>query len=94
MKTRYMMSNMAHDDEFVLDFSPPLVAVLLAAERSKGSPLTEAEVLDLRDGSVCIRVRRSVADAITEQRGYADIDPERCWDQWQVVRTQLDGGSR
>jgi len=80
---------MEPDEELVLDFSPPLVAVLLASERRKGSPLTEAEVLDTRDSATCIRLKRSTAMAIAEQRGYSDIDPEQCWQQWQVIRAQL-----
>lgn len=84
------MSAMTGDD-LVLEFSPPLIALLLAAERSKGGPLTEEEVLDLRDGATCVRLPRSVAAAMADERGYADLDPERCWEQWQAVRTGLDG---
>ncbi|WP_030155400.1 hypothetical protein [Glycomyces sp. NRRL B-16210] len=79
------------DDDLVLEFSPPLIALLLAAERSKGGPLTEEEVLDLRDGATCIRMPRSVAALMADQRGYADLDPERCWEQWQTVRDGFDG---
>ncbi len=84
-----MDSDSAGEDDLVIDFSPPLIAVLLAAERSKGGPLTEEEVLDIRDGATCIRVPRRLAEATAEQRGYADLDPERCWEQWQAVRTEL-----
>ncbi|CAM3527056.1 Addiction module component [Stackebrandtia soli] len=77
------------DDDLVLEFSPPLIALLLAAERSKGVPLTEEEVLGVRDDATCIRLPRSLAAAMAEQRGYADLDPERCWEQWQAVRTRL-----
>jgi hypothetical protein len=82
-----MDSDRGGEDDLVIDFSPPLVAVLLAAERSKGGPLTEEEVLDLRDGATCIRVPRRLAEAVAEQRGYPDLDPERCWEQWRAVRT-------
>lgn len=84
-----MGTNRAGEDDLVIDFSPPLIAVLLAAERSKGSPLTEAEVLHIRDGATCIRLPRSVAEMAAEQRGYRDLDPERCWEQWRAVRTEL-----
>ena len=84
-----MNSDRAGEDDLVIDFSPPLIAVLLAAERSKGGPLTEDEVLDIRDRATCIRLPRSVADATAEQRGYPDLDPERCWEQWQTVRTEF-----
>ncbi|SDW79787.1 hypothetical protein SAMN05421504_1011535 [Amycolatopsis xylanica] len=79
----------AGEDDLVIDFSPPLVAVLLAAERSKGSPLTEEEVLDIRDRATCIRLPRSVAKATAEQRGYPDLDAEQCWEQWRAARTEL-----
>ncbi len=84
-----MDSDRAGEDDLVIDFSPPLIAVLLAAERSKGGPLTEEEVLDIRDGATCVRVPRTVAEAVAERRGYPDLDPERCWEQWRAVRTQL-----
>lgn len=76
----------SNDDDLVLEFSPPLIALLQAAERSKGGPLTEEEVLDVRDNATCIRVQRSLAEAMAQQRGYADLDPEQCWEQWQAVR--------
>ncbi|MBP2184261.1 hypothetical protein [Amycolatopsis magusensis] len=81
--------NRSEEDELVIEFSPALVAVLLAAERSKGAPLTEEEVLEIRDGATCIRLPRSLAGAMAEQRGYPDLDPEQCWEQWQTVRTEL-----
>lgn len=86
------MSTMAttSDDDLILVFVPPLVTLLLAAERSKGSPLTEEEVFDVRDGATCIRLRTSIAEAMADERGYADLDPERCWEQWQTVRAQLN----
>jgi hypothetical protein len=84
-----MDSDRAEENDLVIAFSPPLIAVLLAAERSKGSPLTEEEALDIRDGATCIRLPRSLAEATAEQRGYPDLDPERCWEQWRAVRTEL-----
>jgi hypothetical protein len=84
-----MAMDSPEEDDLVIEFSPPLVAVLLAAERSKGSPLTEEEVLGLRDGATCIRSPRALSEALAEQRGYSDLDPERCWEQWQAVRTEL-----
>ncbi|GGS35694.1 MULTISPECIES: hypothetical protein [Actinokineospora] len=83
--------DMATEDDLVIEFSPPLIALLLAAERSKGGPLTEEEVLAIRDGATCIRSPRSLAEAMAERRGYPDLDPELCWEQWQAVRTELVG---
>lgn len=80
---------MTADRDLVLDFAPPLITLLLAAERSKGAPLTEEEVHAIRDEAACISVPRSMAEALAESRGYADLDPEACWEQWQVVRDQF-----
>jgi hypothetical protein len=70
-------------------FMPALVVLLHHSERQKGSPLTEQEVLDIRDKGVCMMLRVEHAIALDEKRGYNDIDPERVWEQWQEVRTQL-----
>ena len=52
-------------------------------------PLTEAEVIAVRNKSVAVMLRQSAAVEIAQKRGYDDIDPERCWSQWQQIRTQL-----
>ena len=39
---------------------PALVAVLLNKEKEKGSPLTEDEVINIRDGAACIAMPISV----------------------------------
>ena len=79
----------SESDPLCLVFVPALVAVLLNAEKTKGAPLTECEVLQIRGRSVCMRVRYSVALAQEKNRGYKDIAPERCWDEWQRIRSQL-----
>lgn len=76
-------------EDLVLSFTPSLVALLLNAERTAGRPLTEAEVLEIRDSATCIAVPRSMAAALTTSRGYPDIDPEDCWAQWQQARADL-----
>ena len=70
-------------------FMPTLVSVLLRHEREKGSPLTEPEVIAIRDNSVAVMLPRSAAIEIAQKRGYDDIDPEQCWAEWQRVRIQL-----
>ena len=77
-------------DETVLVFIPSLVATLLKAERDKGAPLTEAEVLRIRDAAPVVAMHPSDLPAFDEQRGYQDIDPEHCWEQWQRAREELD----
>ena len=70
-------------------FMPSLVAILLRREQDKGSPLTEDEVIAIRDKSTAVMTPRPVAVKIAEQRGYDDIDPEDCWAQWQEIRKTL-----
>jgi hypothetical protein len=65
------------------------VAVLLPRETEKGSPLTEEEVLAIRDGCEAIAMPRDVVAKVAEERGYEDIDPENCWEEWQRVRGEL-----
>ena len=69
---------------------PALVAVLLNREQEKGSPLTEAEVLAIRDSAECTMVPRAMAPQIVEARGYDDIDPERAWEEWNAIRPSLN----
>ena len=70
-------------------FIPALVVLLHHAERQKGSPLTEPEVLDIRDKGVCMMMKVEHAVVLDEKRGYNDIDPEHAWEHWQVARAQL-----
>lgn len=72
-------------------FIPALVVLLLDAERRKGSPLTEEEVLHIRDKGVCIVLPVEKVNGLDKTRGYSDLDPERVWEQWQVARDQLAG---
>lgn len=69
---------------------PALVAVLLNKEREKGEPLTESEVIEIRDGAVCQMGTVHEIKALEESRGYSDIDPEHAWEQWQKARIQLN----
>ena len=68
---------------------PPLVVLLQLAESKKDGPLTEAEVLEIRDGAPAIMLPYADALMMTERRGFEDIDPELCWEQWQIIRNQL-----
>ena len=74
------------DEDTVLDFVPPLITLLVAAERAKGSPLTEPEVIEIRDTAACMAVPASIARAMADSRGYDDLDPDRVWEQWQERR--------
>jgi hypothetical protein len=90
---------MTGDEGLVPVFIPALAPLLLRAEQLKGSPLTEAEVLRVRDAAKCVMMRPEEAQSIEEGRGYQDIDPENCWAEWQRLRLEVseskaeDGGA-
>jgi hypothetical protein len=82
---------MADDnDPLCLVFVPALVAILHRAEQIKGEPLSQAQVLAIRDEATCITLPYSVAQTMDAERGYDDIRPEYCWEDWQAVRSSLD----
>jgi hypothetical protein len=81
--------SLQNDENLKLVHVPALVAVLLNAEDKKGFPLTEQEVIDIRDSSQCMAMPLDVAEKVAEERGYADIDPENAWTEWQSVRLEL-----
>ena len=74
------------EDPVVPVFIPPLITLLRDLERRRRAPLSEAEVLAIRDGAICMTMRRSMARRMAESRGYDDVDPEDVWRQWQVAR--------
>jgi hypothetical protein len=70
---------------------PAPAPLLEQAEELKGGPLTEAEVLRIRDNAVCVTVPGDVAAAVEAERGYRDLDPADCWEQWLALRAERDG---
>jgi hypothetical protein len=79
----------APKDRLVIQCNPALVAVLLRKEKDKGSPLTQQEVLEIRDKASAVAVPYDLRHIFEESRGYADIDPENAWEEWQSVRGTL-----
>ena len=72
---------------------PALVAVLLNRENQKGAPLSEFEVLEIRDNASCQMGTIDELKALEESRGYRDIDPENVWSEWQFERKSLSENS-
>lgn len=70
-------------------YIPTLSSLLLHSERQKGSPLTEEEVLEIRDKGVCMMMEVGMAQALAERRGYEDLDPENVWEDWRKARLEL-----
>jgi hypothetical protein len=80
---------MSDSDKLVIFPMPSLLATLTNREQAKGSPLTEVEVIEIRDNCPSVAVPIDVVPKIEEARGYKDIDPERCWEEWQEARKEL-----
>jgi len=68
---------------------PSIIAVLLNREQEKGAPLTEAEVLAIRDSCECTAVPYAIVPQIVEARGYEDIRAEHAWEDWNAIRPTL-----
>jgi hypothetical protein len=66
--------------------SPALCTILLRREEEKGTPLTEAEVLEIRDGCVCIALPIEAAEHLDQARGYRDLHLEDTWNDWLAFR--------
>ncbi|WP_432988627.1 hypothetical protein [Dactylosporangium sp. CA-233914] len=67
-------------------FIPSLVAVLTAAEEEAGRHLRREEVERLTSEGVCMMMTHADAQQLERSRGYADLEPELAWSQWQVLR--------
>jgi hypothetical protein len=67
-------------------FMPALSVLLTALEAKSGQPLTKEEVEATRDKGPCIAMAHRDAQALERSRGYADLDPDLAWEQWQLVR--------
>lgn len=72
-----------------LVYTPALVAILLRAEKDSVAPLTESDVLTIRDKATCMTVPIDLAAKMEQERGYADIVAEEAWLEWQRVRREL-----
>ena len=83
---------MCSEDDVVPVFIPALVALLVRAEELNGAPLTRNQVIAIRDNANCVMLPPAVNAEMEKERGYADIDPERCWEDWLIVRAELAGG--
>jgi len=78
----------------VIVFLNPLVMILAAPERKKGSPLTAEEVLAIRDKAPCALMPRSQAEAfyasLDAQIPVYRINPERVVEEWQAIRDPIE----
>ena len=70
-------------------YSQGLSALFLAAETESRRPLTEKECLAIRDSATVVFVPVESAAEMDKQRGYKDINPDNCWEEWQILRKRL-----
>lgn len=86
-------STPAADEPKVIVFLNPLVMLLAGCERQKGSPLTEQEVLQVRDNAQCTTMTVSQANtfyaSLDAQVPVPRINPENIWAEWQAIRQHL-----
>jgi hypothetical protein len=66
----------------ILVFVPSLLSVLTAKEKRKGAPLTREEVLRIRDNAAVVTIPEEHGNIAHKSRGYADVHPDRCWEEW------------
>ena len=81
---------MSQQENLIIYPIPSLVATLLNREQAKGAPLTEEEVIAIREAAPSVALTREDAAKVDERRGYLDIDPENCWSEWQRARIELN----
>jgi hypothetical protein len=67
-------------------FIPALRDLLAGLEARESKPLTREQVETIRDEGACLTMEPRDAQRLERSRGYADLDPELVWEQWQLVR--------
>lgn len=70
-------------NEVILTFIPSLIATLKNREEEKGTPLTKAEVLSIRDSAPVVALTKEQFQKVEEERGYRDLPPENVWREYQ-----------
>ena len=72
----------------------PLMMLLVGAERQKGTPLTEAEVLAVRDSAVSMPMTPSQAkkfyETLDSEIPVHRMNPDRIWEEWQEIRDKIE----
>lgn len=66
-------------------FIPTLVSILMAAEQQQGKPLSREQVEALTGEGTTMTMDPEDAIAMERSRGYADLEPQRAWAQWQLL---------
>lgn len=81
--------NKLPEQELVPLFIPSLAAILKAKEDQAGRAPREEEVLLIRDQAIVIMVSKEHYLKMEQSRGYKDINPENCFQEWKLLREQF-----
>lgn len=88
------MSTPSEHEELLIVPVPSLIATLLAAQDKRRTPLTEEDVLRIRDAAPAIAMPLFAYEEVTAVRGYRDIDPENAWEEWQDYLNSSDSSDQ
>lgn len=69
--------------------TPALVVILMAKEKELGRALTRTELMGVVRSTPAISMEPGDARRVERSRGYVDIEPRLAWEQWQLVRENL-----
>ncbi|MGF1910856.1 hypothetical protein L4C38_15595 [Vibrio kasasachensis] len=75
-----------NQEKLVDVYIPALVALLTRAEEIAKRPLSETEVLRIRDKATKVSQPLSGMPAFLKQRGYHDIYAPEAWEEWKLYR--------
>lgn len=93
LKKRHTSAN-PENEPMVKVYLNPLLMMLVAAEKNKGSPLTEQEVLAVRDSTASIDMPASKAavfySSLDARVPVPRLDPDRLWVEWQEIREHVE----
>ena len=83
-----------HKEPTVTVYLNPLMMLLVGAERQKGSPLTESEVLAVRDSAVSVPMTPTQAEkfykSLDSEVPVHRMNPDRIWEEWQEIRDKIE----
>ncbi len=67
-------------------FIPALIKLLDHAQKNQSTPLSRDEVEQIRDNATAVSVPDAIALEMVKNGSWVDINPERCWEEWQDYR--------
>ena len=82
------VSEQSESGDNIVMFLIPLAKTLALAESKEGRPLTEDEVLKIRDNAPCISLSREKAAKFEQDRNYKDLDANNVWMEWHRVKVE------